>query len=141
MDWHDKIVLDTNIIISALIKPGITREIIIKNSFEFLTPAYTLTEIYKYKGLICEKSGISFKEFDELIKKLFKYIQVLNPTFYFSYLKEASKLIEDIEDIPFIATALAFNCPIWSDDKHFQKQNSIRIYTTKEIIGLKNAKI
>ena len=94
MDWHDKIILDTNIIISALIKSGITREIILKDSFEFFTPAYTLTEIYKYKELICEKSKISFREFDELINKLFRYIQVLNPNSYFSYLKKAGKLIE-----------------------------------------------
>ena len=138
MDWHDKIILDTNIIISALIKSGITREIILKDSFEFLTPAYTLTEIYKYKKLICGKSKISFKEFDELINKLFKYIQVLNHPSYFSYLKKASRLIDDIKDIPFIAGALALNCPIWSDDKHFQKQKEIKVFTTKEIIELRN---
>ena len=137
MDWHDKIILDTNIILSALIKSGIIREIILKDSFEFLTPAYTLTEIYKYKGLICEKSKISFKEFDELANKLFRYIQVLNPASYLFYLKKASRLIDDFKDIPFIATALAFNCPIWSEDKHFKKQNKIRILTTKEIINLK----
>lgn len=141
MDWHDKIILDTNVIISALIKSGITREIILKGSFEFLIPAYTLTEVYKYKELICKKSEISFEEFDELINKLFKYIRVLNPSFYFFYLKKASKLIDDVDDIPFIAAALAFNCPIWSEDKHFQKQKEIKIFTTKEIIGLRNAKL
>ena len=138
MDWYDKIILDTNVIISALIKSGITREIILKDSFEFLTPAYTLTEIYRYKKLICKKSKISFKEFDELVNKLFRYIRVLNPASYFSYLKKASKLIDDVDDISFIATALALNCSIWSDDKHFQKQKEIKVFTTKQIKELIN---
>lgn len=43
----------------------------------------------------------------------------------------------DKEDIPFVACALVFNCPIWSDDQHFQKQKKIKIYTTKEIIAMK----
>ena len=36
----------------------------------------------------------------------------------------------DIDDVPFIATSLAFdNCPIWSDDKHFKGQDRIKIYS------------
>ena len=42
----------------------------------------------------------------------------------------------DPDDIIFIATALAFDATIWSDDMHFQEQNSIRIFTTKEMIKL-----
>ncbi len=39
----------------------------------------------------------------------------------------------DKNDVVFIAAALALNCPIWSDDKHFKKQKEIKIFTTKEI--------
>ncbi len=39
----------------------------------------------------------------------------------------------DKDDILFVATALAFNCPIWSDDKHFQKQKNVTVFTTKDI--------
>ena len=42
----------------------------------------------------------------------------------------------DKDDVIFIATALAKNAVIWSDDKHFQKQKEIKIFTTKEIKNL-----
>ena len=38
----------------------------------------------------------------------------------------------DKEDVIFIATALAYNATIWSDDTDFQKQNKIKILTTKK---------
>jgi predicted nucleic acid-binding protein len=131
-----KFVIDTNIIISALIKPGKTREIIFENFFNFITPAYTLTEIEKYKREICIKSGMSVQELEEVINLLFKHIKILNPKVYSHLLLKASKLILDIKDIPFLASALSLNCPIWSDDKHFQKQKEIKILTTKDILDL-----
>lgn len=43
----------------------------------------------------------------------------------------------DPKDSLFIACALSNpNSVIWSDDKHFKKQNIIKVYNTKEIIEL-----
>jgi len=55
---------------------------------------------------------------------------------FIKYKNFAEKIIGDIDkdDVQFIALALAFNCPIWSDDRHFQKQNKIKVITTKEMI-------
>jgi predicted nucleic acid-binding protein len=40
----------------------------------------------------------------------------------------------DITDSPFLALALALNCPLWSNDGHFKKQNLVKTYTTKKIV-------
>jgi len=133
------IVIDTNIILSALIKAGKTREIIFKNYVDFVTPAYALTEVEKYKKDICKKSRLSLNELEMLISLLFRYIRIMNPYSYNYFLEKASEMIEDKKEVPFIATALALNCPIWSDDKHFKKQKEIKVFTTKEILDvLKN---
>jgi predicted nucleic acid-binding protein len=42
----------------------------------------------------------------------------------------------DINDSPFIALAMLLNCPIWSNDAHFKRQNVIKSYTTKELIDI-----
>jgi predicted nucleic acid-binding protein len=133
-----RIVLDTNILISAMVKKGFTRDFIIKSKHEFLTPAYTLSEINKYKEDICKKGNLDNKSFFLLLEIIFKYAKILNPIYYYEYMEEANKIIGHIHitDIVFIATALAFNCPIWSDDKHFQKQKQIKIFTTKDILDL-----
>jgi len=75
-------IIDTNVLISALIKKGLTREIF-----------------------------VDFRE-------------------------EANKIMNKIDkdDVIFIACALAFDCSIWSDDKHFKKQKEIKVFTTKDIL-------
>ena len=44
-----EVVIDTNIIISALLKDGFSRKLILNEKFKFITPSYTISEISKYK--------------------------------------------------------------------------------------------
>ena len=37
-------------------------------------------------------------------------------------------------DIPFLACATQFNCPIWTDDTDFDKQNKIKVLKTKDML-------
>jgi predicted nucleic acid-binding protein len=130
------IVLDTNVFISALIKEGITREIITTLKVNFLFPEFEFEEIHNHKEEIIKKSKISEKEFYILILRLLNYVRVIPTEIILPYRKQASKIIGHIDkdDVIFIATALAFNCPIWTDDVHFKKQRKIKILTTPEII-------
>jgi len=130
------LVIDTNIIISALLKDSFIRKIILNKHFNLITPSYTLSEIMKYKEEIARRTGISELEFDILIDKLFDYIKIINKDYYSGHLEECSNIIEDKKDIPFLALACLFKCPIWSDDKHFKKQNKVSIITTKDMIEL-----
>lgn len=90
-----KLVIDTNIIFSALVKSGLARELILNKNFELITPAFTLSEIYKYKKTICKKAKINKEEFDILIQTLFKYIKIINPSLYLIYINKAKLLITD----------------------------------------------
>ena len=67
------IVIDTNIIISALIKDSATRKIIVESSLQFAYPEPSLQEIMKYKNYILEKSGYSKSTFDSILNKLLEY--------------------------------------------------------------------
>ncbi len=62
-----KLVIDTNNIIAALIKNGISRRIIISPVIELITPDHTLQEISKYEKLICNKAKLSSNEFKLLM--------------------------------------------------------------------------
>jgi len=57
-----------------------------------------------------------------------KYVRIIPTDVVVDYKKQAYEIIGyiDEDDVIFIATALAFNCPIWSEDKHFQKQNIVK---------------
>ena len=47
-----RLVLDTNILIAALIKDSLTRQIIFLPDFEFLLPEYALEELNHHRGKI-----------------------------------------------------------------------------------------
>ncbi|MBS3083682.1 PIN domain-containing protein [Candidatus Pacearchaeota archaeon] len=115
-----RLVVDTNIMISAIIKDGKTRQIIFSFGFEFFTPAYALTELRKHKEEICEKAGISNFDFESFLEILFRYVKIINPEIYYAFLDESSVLIKDIKDVSFLACALALQCSIWSNDRGFK---------------------
>ncbi len=134
-----KIVIDTNILISALTKDSISREIIALSGKEFYYPEVSLKEINKHESLILEKTGMDDGQFNSLFDELMKFVKNISDEEVNGNLQEANKIIGEIDsdDVVFIASALSLggDCFIWSDDNHFQKQNRIKIYTTKEMIS------
>ena len=130
-------ILDSNIIISALIKDSKTREIIAKTDQKFLIPEIVIDEIRKYKGLIIEKSKMSEEDYTAVLKKLLSYIEVIPNEVTEQNLEKAIKIMADIDikDVIFIAAALSYpDSKIWSDDKHFERQNEVKILKTKEMV-------
>ena len=131
-----KIIIDSNIFISALIKKdGLTRSIIINSDCIFLFPEYEFQEIYKYKEEIMKKSGYSEREFIQAISLLLNNMRIVRREEICDYYNEAFEIMDKIDhdDIIFIATALAFNATIWSDDFHFKMQNKVNSLTTREM--------
>ena len=131
------IVVDTNIIISALLKDSKIREIIVSSKDKLLVPEITFQEIEDHKNELIEKSELSEEEFNILILKLKEYLTIVPNEKLVIYWKEAESIIGNIDedDIFIIASSLANNnCPIWSNDKHFQMQSTIRIFNTEEMI-------
>ena len=137
------IVIDSNVLISALIKEGITRTIILSSNYKFLLPEYSFIEIKKHEKEILYKSGLSRQEFILLMKKLLKYVKIIRMGELIRYREKADKIMDkiDINDSLFVACALVYpNSIIWSDDKHFKMQNVIKNYNTKELVNFMSYK-
>lgn len=132
------IVLDANVFVSALLKDSETRRILISSEEVFLFPEIILEEIGGNRKELVAKSGLSEEDFDGLIKKLLKYIVVVSSDSLLPYREEAYSIIGeiDVKDVPYIAAALAFNgSVIWSNDRHFEKQDRIKVLKTKDMIA------
>lgn len=132
-----KFIIDTNILISALIKEATTREILLLPFFEFLLPEFAFEEINRHKDKICKLSGLTDYEVDLLLSILLERIDIISAKEIKPYLREARAIIGKIDesDIPFVAAALATkNDGIWSNDKDFDKIRKIRIWKTKDIM-------
>lgn len=133
-----KVITDVNVILSALIRDSTTRKIILNSEFDFYFPEPSLHKIRKYKEYILEKSGLSEEEFKDLMAILFKYIRIVPTEEIEKNWSEAKKIMENIdpEDVVFIATALSISdSVIWSDDRHFEKQDKIKVLKTEDMIN------
>ena len=133
------IVVDVNIIISALIRDSTTRELIVKSDQEFCFPEISIKKIKKYENLIIKKSELSNKDFFNLLNYLFKFIRIVPTEEIAQNLSEAERIMKNIdpEDVVFIATALCNeNSIIWSDDKDFDKQKQIINLKTIDMVKL-----
>ena len=119
---------------SALIKKGITRKIILNKEFSFYTPEYTLEEIKKYENLIIKKSNLTKKEYETILNILFENIKTIPLKEYEENIEDATQEIIDEKDIPFLALAKHKKIGIWTDDKDFDKVKSVKIYKTKKLL-------
>ncbi|MEK6920414.1 MAG: PIN domain-containing protein [Nanoarchaeota archaeon] len=134
-----KIIIDVNILFSALIRDSTTRTILVKSGFDFYFPEPSLHKIRKYKEYILEKTGLDEREYTQLISLLFNYIKLIPTEQIEKHWEEAKQIMAHIdeEDVTFIAAALGTtDSIIWSDDADFDKQQKIAVFKTKDIVLL-----
>ena len=136
-----RLVIDTNRIIAALIKDSVTRRLILLSGIRFVTVGLALKEINKYRREIMEKTGNSEEELNMILSLLFKKIEIVDDIAIESKMQQARRIMDKIDkdDTKFVALALATeNNGIWSDDRHFRMQNTLMVFTTKDLLKLFN---
>lgn len=133
-----KLVLNTNILISSLIRNSTNRKILFFGNFEYYVPEYAFSEIEKYKDTIISKSKLSKRDYELFLNLLKTKINIASKDETKNTLMEAMRIMDNIDkdDTVFIALALALDCPIWSNDTDFKKQKNVKVYTTKDLIKL-----
>lgn len=133
-----KIVIDANIIIAMLIKPGKPIEVFFNEELEIFAPGLLFIELENNKEEIIEKSKLNKEEIDELFSVLKKKIKIIPEREYFKRKKEAEEICPDPKDIVYFALALYLKAAIWSNEKVLKEQQKIQVYATHEIMKLLN---
>jgi len=119
-----EIIIDTNKIISATLTSGKIRKIVVFAPFKFIAPKYLVKEVAKHRHKLCERFEIPLEHFDYIFDKLISpRIELIDESFYGDRMTEAFELAKcfDEKDAPFIALALKFDAPIWTNDKKMIK--------------------
>ncbi|MGM0590474.1 MAG: PIN domain-containing protein [Halobacteriota archaeon] len=131
-----KLVIDANVVISALIADSKTRELIVTLEPDLLTPAFVHDEIENYEDLIVEKSGMEPDRVAQFIDLLFQYIEVVPASEFYPAIERADEAIGDTDpdDVLYLACAIACDAAIWSDDSDFYEQNRVETYSTSDVI-------
>lgn len=141
-----KIIIDTNIIFSSLLKTGTTFGQIIFNSdriFEFYCPHYLKTEIRKHWNKIKKISKLTDAQIEESYDSLLTKIQFINeeiiPEKTWLFAENIMRQI-DVDDTDFIALTKHLKGKLWTGD--LELRNGLRkmgfkdILTTEEMLKL-----
>ena len=129
------LVIDTNILITYFWKNSSARKLVSTKNLVLFSPEYALEEINKHSNRIIKEARITKKEFSDIREEIALEVNFIPLQEYKNYLKTAVK-VKDAADVDFIALALKFKIPIWSNDKQLKEQNLVRVFTTEEIIKL-----
>ena len=134
------IVIDSNILFSALLKNSETRRIILTcEILPLFFPSYLFEELERHKKELILKSGMSYTDFDQLLELLIEKIIVVPDARLSPFRKQAMGLVHNIDhdDAIFVACALAIpNSILWSNDKKLKTVKHIKVLNTQEIIKL-----
>jgi predicted nucleic acid-binding protein len=132
-----KLVIDANVVISALIADSKTWELIVTLKPDLLTPAFVHEEIENYQDLIVEKSGMEPNRVVQFIELLFQYIEVVSAEDFYPAIESADEAIGDTDpdDVLYLACAIACDAAIWSDDSDFDEQEIVKTYSTSDVIN------
>jgi putative PIN family toxin of toxin-antitoxin system len=139
-----RLVVDTNIIFSALLKKN-SREldIIMRDDVEVFIPKFLMIEIFKHKERIIKISKLSEDEVLESLYLILKYCTILNDKdISEEILKKSYQYVKEIDpkDVVFVAAALTLEASLWSGDKKLMnglKEKDINIFVqTKDLIEI-----
>jgi len=131
-----KLIVDANILFAALIKEGVTAELLISDKLQLFAPEYLFEEFSKYEQLILDKTYRSEKDFNRILELLKEQITTISKTEITPYIDEIVDISPDPKDTVYLALAFAIKASIWSNDKELkEKQNVIKVWTTAELIN------
>ena len=93
-----KLIIDTNILISSLLKDSTTREILLNESLNFYLPEIVLSEVNKYLPYIIQKSELSEEEIKKLLNTILENLILVPIEEYEKKMNEGMKIIGNIDE-------------------------------------------
>ena len=135
----NEIVVDANVIVSALIKNSAARELLLKDKTpKLFTPDFIEEELFKHSCEFAEKLNVEENDIKIILNEIFETAEIRVMPFqeYKYFMNKAVQLSPDLNDAPYFALALKLNSPIWSQDKALKKQAIINVYSTHDLINM-----
>ena len=133
-----RLVIDANILVAALLKDAITREILLTENIEFFAPEFLSSEIKDLlkNPRIRRRIKLKDKDLYDLTSAILSRITLFPEKSFIASIKQSISLVTHIEDAPYIALSLALQIPLWSNDSELREQSLVKVCTTSELIKL-----
>ncbi len=132
-----ELVIDTNVVFSAIVKNSVSRHLLLHPDLILYSPEGLISELEEHREEIMRKSGLEEKRYDELMAIFLSKIKLVPKEYIAPFLKEALGFSPDKDDSPFLALCLARGIPLWSNDKPLkEKQSVIKVFSTSELYNM-----
>lgn len=132
------LVVDANVVVSALLKKGVTFDVFLLNhifrKFEFVAPEFLMVELEGHKEGLLRETKLSEGEFDEVMRFLIGEINLIPSSQFTDFLSEGREISPDLKDFEYFALALKLGCPIFSGDKALKRQSSVKVLSPRELL-------
>lgn len=132
-----KVVIDSNVLFSALIRDSTTRRIILESDDTLLFPEYIFEEMERHMAELLNKSGLDKKSFGLLLGILLDKVTIVPKDELAVHRERAVELAKDIDidDAVFVACVLANpGSLLWTDDRKLRRIEGLRIISTAEMV-------
>ncbi len=130
------IVIDANIVVSALFKDSFTRKFLLKaKKPKLFAPEFIMEELSKYLPEFSKRMKASESELRAGLEQLFlaSELKVVPKHEYSEFMARAVEISPDVKDVQYFALALKLGCPVWSQDSDFKRQSVVEVFSTKEL--------
>ena len=117
------LVIDANILFSAIIARSKTCDLMFSERIQLITPEFLFIELEEHKDEIIAKSSLSEDDFNEFVNFLKERIDIIPGQEFERFLTE------------YFALAMRFDAAIWSNDKRLKKQSLIKVFSTSDLIS------
>lgn len=134
-----ELVIDANILFSALLAKSVTRNLIFNSLIKLYSPEYLLSELNEHlqnDEELKEKLKQTKEETELVVHALLHNIEIIPILEYAPLINKALEISPDEYDAPYFALALYLKLPLWSNEKRLKKQDSIQVFNTQEVLKL-----
>lgn len=127
------LVLDANILIRAVLGQKV---FLLLNQYHNNTAFFSPNEAYedaeKYLPMIFESRHLDWSIAADVLIRLPVLVQRIELSIYSEFEADARQRIRDVRDWSVLATAMAFDCPVWTEDQDFFG-SGVATWTTKTV--------
>ena len=126
------VVLDTNKIIAAILRPGRVRKNLLAQQCTFITPPHAWDEVEEHIVEIAREKKVAVEKLARLLARIKEEVVIeVVPVEPFVSMARGLAGGFDPDDWPFIALAAQYGAPIWTNDRelirHSLKTKSIKL--------------
>ncbi|MBL1265661.1 PIN domain-containing protein [Candidatus Methylomicrobium oryzae] len=127
------LVLDANILVRAVLGQRVFKLLDqYYGTTAFFAPDDAFADAEKYLPPIFAARGLDWEVGAAVLSRLPTLVQCIEFDVYCEFEAKARKRIRDSRDWPVLATALALDCPIWTEDQDFFG-SGVATWTTRTV--------